>query len=626
MSGEQSRFRTFSRRAALLAGAQGLAATILGGRLYYLGVIEADRYETLAEDNRISIRLLAPARGEILDRFGARLATNRRDYRVFLIPEQARDMRGTLERLGRVITLDEGDLARIKRQISRQRAFLPVTVAEGLDWRDFARVNVEALRLPGVLPDAGLTRHYPLGPSVSQVVGYVGAPAADDLDGDPLLGLPGFKVGKRGIERAFDDALRGEAGTRQIEVNAYGRPLRELSRDEGKPGDNILLTLDGALQEAIASRLGEESAAVVVMDVVSGDIYAQVSTPSYDPNSFTRGISRENWQALLRDPRKPLLDKSLNGQYPPGSTVKMVVALAALHEGVISSDTTVHCTGEYRLGDNLWHCWKKGGHGRIALVDAIAQSCDVYFYRAAQELGIERLAAWAHRFGLGETYGIEIGGESAGLVPTPGWKLATSGRPWVGGETLNVGIGQGALLATPLQLAVMTARIANGGRQVVPHLVRQVGARPRPAPADWPDLGLARGHLAAIHRGMEKVLEYRGTAHASRLEVDGMRMAGKTGTAQVRRITKAQRDQEVEQSDLPWRERHHAWFVAYAPSNRPRYALSVLIEHGGGGSSAAAPVAHDVMEMVLRRDPARRPVAGSDRVADRGDGSTGGAR
>ncbi len=623
MSGEQSRYKMFSRRAALLAGAQGLLTTVLAGRLYYLGVVEADQYETLAEDNRISMRLLAPARGEILDRFGAPLATNRQDYRVFLIPEQAKDVHETLARLERVIALDARDVGRIERQIARQRRFLPVTVAEGLDWRTFARLNVETLDLPGVQPDAGLTRWYPVGTPVSQVVGYVGAPARDDLDGDPLLGLPGFRVGKRGVERAYDRRLRGTAGSSRVEVNAYGRVIRELARDEGAAGETVVLTLDAELQRGIAARLGEESAGVVVLDTESGEIYAQVSTPAYDPNRFTRGISRENWQALLRDPRKPLVDKSLNGQYPPGSTFKMVVAAAGLHEGVITPETAVVCNGEYRLGDNLWHCWKKGGHGRIALVDAIAQSCDVYFYRVAQELGIERLAEWAHAFGLGETFGIEIGGESKGLVPTPGWKLATTGRPWVGGETLNVGIGQGALLATPLQLAVMTARLANGGRKVVPHLVRRVGSEPVVEAGDWPRIDLAPRHLAAIRRGMEKVLEYRGTAYGSRLDLDGIRMAGKTGTAQVRRITKAQREQEIRQASLPWRERHHAWFVAYAPTERPRYALSVLIEHGGGGSSAAAPVARDVMELVLRRDPAARAPYGADLAASVKSGKGG---
>lgn len=615
MSSEGLRHKVFSRRAALLAGAQGLLGLTLAGRLYYLGVVEADQYEMLAEENRISIRLLAPRRGEILDRFGELLAGNRQDYRVFLIPEQARDIHETLARLGRIIEVSERDRQRIERQVARQRKFLPVTVVEGLDWGSFARINVETPDLPGIQPDSGLSRWYPDGGAASLPVGYVGAPAEEELDGDPLLTLPGFRLGKRGIERSLDRALRGKAGSSRVEVNAYGRVIRELARSEGEPGEEVVLTLDAALQRSVTGRLGEESAGVVVLDVETGEIYVHASTPGYDPNAFNFGISRENWQALLKDPRKPLIDKAIQGQYPPGSVFKMVVALAALHEGVADAGTTHYCNGRHRLGDNVWHCWKRQGHGRMDVVEALAQSCDVFFYRVAHELGIERIADWARRFGFGETFGIGVAGESAGLVPTPGWKRAATGEPWVGGETLNVGIGQGALLATPLQLAAMTARIANGGRAVLPRLVRSVGGEARTAVADWPSLDLDPQWLALVHRGMEKVLERGGTAFASRLDVDGRKMAGKTGTAQVRRITQAHRDSRIEQSELPWRERHHAWFVAYAPVDTPRYAACVLVEHGGGGGGVAAPIARDIMAEVLRRDPAARPPRGAQVAA-----------
>ncbi len=607
MTQQMSRYKTFTRRAALLAGAQGLLATALAGRLYYLGVIEADQYEMLAEDNRISIRLLAPRRGEIVDRYGEAIATNRQDYRVFLIPEQAHDIRETLVSLGQIIELNARDHQRIERQISRQRSFLPVTVAQGLSWEDFARLNVETPELPGIQPDSGLTRWYPDAATASQVVGYVGTASEDDLDGDPLLSIPGFKVGKSGLESTFDRQLRGRAGSRRVEVNAYGRTIRELARTEGLAGDDVTLTLDMGLQRAIAERVGEEAAGVVVMDVEAGDIYGYVSSPAYDPNVFNHGISRENWQALLQDPRKPLVDKCVSGQYPPGSTFKMVVALAALHHGIIGPKKTIYCNGRHRLGDNVWHCWRRGGHGAMDMEAALAQSCDVYFYQIALELGIERIASWAERFGLGEVFDLGVGGEAKGLVPTPGWKFATTGQRWVGGETLNVGIGQGALLATPLQLAVMTSRLANGGHMVVPRLVHAIGTVPFPQNPVWPKLDIDSGHLAIIRRGMEKVMEQRGTAYGSRLNIDGVTMAGKTGTSQVRRITQAHRDSNVQQADLPWKERHHALFVAYAPADKPRYAVSVLIEHGGGGSSAAAPVGRDVMAEVLKRDPANRP-------------------
>jgi len=621
MDSKGSHRKTFTRRAALLAGAQGLAMTVLAGRLYYLGVVESEQYEMLAEDNRISIRLLAPRRGTITDRFGVELAANRQDYRVFLIPEQARSVAETLTRLDRIIEIDARERRRIERQIAKQRAFLPVTIAEGLDWANFAAINVASPELPGIQPEAGLSRWYPDGPAVSQVVGYVGAPERADIDEDALLRVPGFKVGKRGIERAYDHTLRGRPGSARVEVNAAGRVIRELARSEGEQGESVALTLDMALQRAAAERLGEEAAGVVLLDIHTGEIYVHASTPSYDPNTLSSGISRENWQALLEDPRRPLVDKCLSGQYPPASTFKMVVALAALHYDVIDPDETVYCGGKYRLGDNVWNCWRRRGHGRLAMVDAIARSCDIYFYTVARRLGIERIAEFAHKFGLGETYGLEVSGESGGLVPTPGWKLATYGVPWLGGETINVGIGQGQLLATPIQLAVMTARIANGGYAVTPHLVRAVDGLVLNTSPVWPRLGLEESHFAVVRRGMEKVLEPHGTAVLSRLNVDGQHMAGKTGTAQVRRMTERERAGDVDQADLPWRERHHAWFVAYAPAEAPRYAACVLVEHGGGGSSAAAPIARDVMAATLERDPAARPPLDADLAvtASRGD-------
>jgi len=606
MDAQRSHGKTFTRRAALLAGAQGLAITVLAGRLYYLGVVESEQYEMLAEENRSSIRLLTPRRGTITDRFGVELAANRQDYRVFLIPEQARSVRETLTRLGRIIEISERQRRRIQRQIAEQRAFLPVTVAEGLSWQRFAEINVAAPELPGLQPEAGLSRWYPDGPAASQVVGYVGAPEPGDIEDEALLRVPGFKLGKRGIERAYDRVLRGRPGSKRVEVSASGRVIRELARNAGEQGRNVSLTLDMVLQRRAAERLGEEAAGIVLLDIYTGEIYVHASTPSFDPNELSTGVSRENWQALLEDPRKPLVDKCLSGQYPPASTFKMVVALAALHYGVIDPDETVYCSGEYRLGDNVWQCWRRRGHGRLAMVDAIARSCDVYFYTLANRLGIERIAEFARKFGLGETYGLAIGGESGGLVPTPEWKLATFGVPWLGGETLNVGIGQGQLLATPMQLAVMTARIANGGFAVTPRLVRGVEGAELAATPVWRDLGFDAAHLALVRRGMEKVLEPHGTAVRSRLELAGQRMAGKTGTAQVRRMTERERAGEVEQEDLPWAQRHHAWFVAYAPAEVPRYAACVLVEHGGGGASAAAPVAQDIIAAALQRDPASR--------------------
>ena len=617
MRSEGKRYRLFSRRAALLAGAKGVAVTVLAGRMYYLGVVESGQYKVLADDNRISLRLLAPERGEILDRQGEPLVTNRRDYRVFLIPEQASDVVETLTALGRIIDLTDQDIARIERQIRRQRRFLPVTVAENLDWDSFARINVSSPDLPGIQPDAGMTRYYPYGTEMSQVVGYVGAISPDEVGDDPLMSLPGFKTGKQGIERAFEQNLRGVAGTTQVEVNAFGRVIRELAREDGARGNDVVLTLDMELPRFAAQRLGEESAAAIIMDIDSGDVLAHASTPSYDPNDFNLGISRENWQALLKDPRKPLINKCLTGQYPPGSTFKMVVALAGLEAGVIDPDEEVACWGKRKLGNHLFHCWRKNGHGKLALVDAIARSCDVYFYEMAERVGIDRIGEMAARFGFGQTFDIDLPGESPGLIPGRDWKLGATGEPWQVGETLVVGIGQGALLATQLQLAVMTARLASG-RAVRPRLIHAVGEALHRPVEPFDDMGFDPAHLALIRRGMEKVMEDRGTAVLSRLRGEGRSMAGKTGTAQVRRISKAERERGLRKThEKPWAERHHALFVAYGPIEQPRYAISVLVEHGDSGSKAAAPIARDLMAKTLELDPARQPPLSPDRVAAR---------
>jgi len=599
---KQDRGRVFNRRAFLVMGAQGIASLTLFGRLYYLSVVHGQEYRMLAEENRVSVRLLAPRRGRILDRDGRVLAGNRQDYRVYLIPEQVKDLADTLYRLGQVVDLSPAQIASIKRQVKARRGFLPITVRENLDWESFARINVESAVLPGVQPDSGTTRWYPEGMATSQLVGYVGTPAPDELTGDPLLQVPGFKLGKQGIEKAFDPLLRGAAGSAKVEVNAYGRVIRELDRRTGQTGRDISLTIDRDLQRIAAARLGEESAGVIVMDMARGDILVHASTPSYDSNEMNIGISRENWQALLDDPRKPLVNKCTYGQYPPGSTFKMVVALAALKAQVIEPDERVFCNSRYPFGDRVFHCWKRGGHGWVDMHKAIAQSCDCYFYDVANRLGIAPIAAQARAFGLGQTYDLELPGESRGLVPTEAWKRATLGQPWVGGDTLNVGIGQGALLATPLQLAVMTARLANGGKAVLPHLIHALDGVPVER-RQAPDMGVDPAHLALIRTAMRGVLELRGTAYASRLRLDGVAMAGKTGTAQVRRITQQDRADNVSQDEKPWAERHHAWFVGFAPYEAPRYAIAVFIEHGGGGSSAAAPVARDIMQAVLETRP-----------------------
>ena len=597
--------KRFTRRALVLAGSQLALASGLVARLYQLQVVEAPAWRILADDNRIALRLLPPPRGPISDRFGIDLALNRQTWRLVLIPEEAASVADTLAAIAALIDLPERDRRRVEKQAGRRRGFVPVTVRENLSWREVARIEVNLPQLSGVLIETGQSRHYPHGPLAAHITGYVGAVTEAELTGDPLLELPGFRTGKNGVEKVFERTLRGAAGSRHVEVNAHGRVIRELARSEGTPGAALKLTIDMGLQAYADRRLRGQVGSVVVLDLVTGDVLALVSSPAYDPNAFAHGLSGAAWQALLADPRRPLVNKAIAGQYPPGSTFKMTVALAALEAGV-DPERTIHCPGHYLLGSHRFHCWRRWGHGDVAMVEALKRSCDVYFYRTARQIGIERIAAMARRFGFGEASGIELAGEQTGLVPTPAWKEAARGEAWHGGETLIAGIGQGYLLSTPLQLAVMAARLGHGAGKVTPRLVREAGAPARPA---FQPLGLADEKLALVQDAMARVVNDGdgGTAFAARIAEDGMAMAGKTGTVQVRRISQAEREAGIDDADRPWNQRDHALFVAYAPLSAPRYACAVVIDHGGSGSRAAAPVARDVLREAQKRRSVRWP-------------------
>ncbi|MEX2616814.1 MAG: penicillin-binding protein 2 [Alphaproteobacteria bacterium] len=622
MTLDKSREKIFSRRAALLTGGQLALFAGLGARMYYLQVLQSDRYRTLAEENRINLRLLAPPRGQITDRFGAPMAINVQNYRVVIIREQVDDVAATLVRLENLLDPGSFDLDRILRDIKRRRAFVPVTVSENLSWHEVSRLEVNAPNLPGVSIDVGMSRYYPLGSVASHVMGYVAAVSEKDLTGDPVLELPGFRIGKHGVERFFDTALRGKAGNSQVEVNAVGRVIRELERDEGQPGSEILLTLDSTLQTFAADLLARErSAAAVVMDVHHGDILAMVSSPGFNPNAFSEGMKGEEWRELVQNPYAPLTNKAIAGQYPPGSTFKIVVALAALEAG-IDPDSRVFCRGVTRLGNRQFHCWKRHGHGHMDIHGAIRESCDVYFYDLALKLGVDRISEMAQRMGLGSRFNFELSEEKAGLMPSRAWKQATYGEPWHKGETLIAAIGQGYVLATPLQLAVMTARLVNGGKAVTPQLILQ------PAPHDageesfaapeFADIGVSEIARTTVMEALDQVVNHpKGTARKSRITDPAMAMGGKTGTSQVRRISMAERDGGVRKNEeKPWKERDHALFVGYAPVSAPQYAVAVVVEHGGGGSTAAAPIASALLEEAQRRSSARRNAPG--RVADSG--------
>ncbi|AIB12127.1 penicillin-binding protein 2 [Azospirillum baldaniorum] len=613
MDRDTDRYRLLTRRAAVLGGLKLAGLSALVGRLYYLQVVESARFTMLAEENRISLRLVAPSRGTIVDRFGAPLAVNQQNYRVVVVSERTRNIQDTLDKISKIVPLTDGDRRRVMRELHRKRRFVPVTVRENLTWEQVATIEMNTPDLPGVAIEVGEIRHYPEAEATAHILGYVGAVSEAELNGDPVLSLPGFRIGKAGMEKYHEKALRGTAGTSQLEVNAVGRVIRELSRDEGQPGREVQLTIDIGLQKFVQQRLAQEvSASCVVMDVHTGGIYALCSHPSYDPNQFTMGISAELWEELLSNQATPLNNKAVAGQYPPGSTFKPVVALAALESGLISRNHSVFCPGHMDLGDHRFHCWKKGGHGTVDVVGALRHSCDVWFYDVSRRIGIDRIAEMANRFDMGQLTGLDLPHERPGLIPSIDWKKGALGKPWAQGETLIAAIGQGYVLSTPMQLVAMTARLANGGFAVKPHLTKQIKALSGEQ-TSWPPIGVKKENLDLVLRGLYEVTNApNGTAYKSRITEPGYEMAGKTGSAQVRRITMAERSTGVKKNeDLPWRERDHALFISYAPVSSPRYACAVFVEHGGGGSTAAAPIARDILLECQKRDPGRAAVAES---------------
>ena len=593
--------RVISRRGLLMGSLQmGIAGTLLW-RLHDMQLNQAEQFHLLAEENRINLRLLPPVRGLIFDRNGVLLAGNEQNYRVVMKRDDAGDIDLVLSRLAQLISLSKDDIERARRDMLRNRPFVPITVAERLTWEEISRVAANAPALPGVTPEMGLSRYYPLYEDTAHVLGYVGPVSERDLEAletpDPVLMIPRFQIGKSGVERMQEEVLRGRAGSQRVEVNAVGRVMRELDRVEGTPGDNLHLTLDARLQNYALERLHGQSAAAVVLDIESGDILALASGPSFDPNLFVRGISSTDFRALLDNDYRPLVNKTVQGLYPPGSTFKMVTALAALEDGVTNGQETVFCPGHMDVAGNRFHCWRRGGHGRVGLVAALSQSCDVYFYEMAQRCGIDKINEMSTRLGLGIRYDLPITSVSAGLNPTREWKQRNRNAAWRIGDTVNASIGQGYVLTTPLQLAVMTARLASN-KAVLPRLLRDPLER---AEREVASLDLRPEWLRMIRRGMhETVNDQRGTAYSSRIVAEGQTMAGKTGTSQVFSITRAEREAGIRrQEDLPWNRRNHALYVNYAPADNPKIAVAVVVEHGGGGSSAAAPIGRDITLAAL---------------------------
>ncbi len=595
--------RQISRRALVLGGTQALMLAALGARMRYLQVDQADEFRLLAEENRINIRLIPPARGEVFDRNGVPIARNAPSYRIVVVREDAGDVGRVVDRLSQLVELDEDSLNRALTEMQRSAPFLPITVAEDVDWESVSRVSVNAPALPGVTPEVGLSRIYPLGSDFAHVLGYVGPVSDYDLERienpDQLLRIPRFQIGKVGVESKAEEVLRGKAGAKRVEVNATGRVMRELDRREGTAGADLQLTVDTKLQSYVQARLGEESASTIVMDCASGDLLAIASSPSFDPNLFVRGISTKDYQGLVDNKHRPLASKSVQGTYPPGSTFKMIVAMAALEDGLIGPDETVYCPGHLEVSGRKFHCWKRVGHGWMDLENSLKQSCDVYYYDLAVKVGIEKISAMAKRFGLGVKHDVPMSAVAQGLMPNKEWKARSYDQDWLVGDTVNASIGQGYLLASPLQLAVMATRLATG-RSVSPRLIKSIDGLELETGAGT-DMGLNKNNLLKMRRAMYEVVNNRrGTAYGSRVIADGMRMAGKTGTSQVRNITAAERAAGViRNEDLPWERRDHALFVNFAPYDNPRVAVAVVVEHGGGGSKAAAPIARDVTLQAL---------------------------
>jgi len=579
---------SFDRRSLVIGGVQGGLGMLLASRLGYLSILQNEKYKLASESNRVNLSLIPPRRGWILDRHGSPLASNRADFRVDVIPERMTDSAQTIGSLAKLLRLNPVELRDLQDKIDKSHGFAPVEVASGLDWDRFAAVSVRLPELPGVVTQRGFSRFYPTGPSIAHLVGYVGPATADEYekDRDPLLITPGYKVGKDGLEKVFEKNLRGQPGARRTEVTASGKVVRDLDSREDVPGHPIKLTIDGALQDYAARRIGLQSAAIVVIDCLTGGILALCSMPAFDPNSFADGIGRLEWKMLNDDDHIPLLNKAMRGLYPPGSTMKPLATLALQQHGVDPAER-VSCPGGYRLGRRFFRC--DAVHGSVDMRSAIEHSCNTYFWSMAQRVGYDAIAPVAKMLGLGQEFDLPVTSQRYGTIPDAAWKKRRFHQEWSVADSLNASIGQGYVSVSPLQLAIMTARIATG-RNLQPSLILN---QPRP---HGPALPFTAEQLAVPHDGMFRVVNGSGTGAGSKININGVLMAGKTGTAQVRAMTSRGHIAD-------WKSRDHSHFICYAPTDAPRYAMHCVVEHGGFGGAAAAPIAKDVMTFLF--DPGK---------------------
>ena len=597
-NGEKS--RVVERRTLVVILFNLLAFAIIAARLYFLQVKEADKYKMMSDENRISTRFMVPPRGLIYDRNGEIIAKNEQDFQALMVAEQTPDIEDTLANFKRIIPLSEGEEQKIRKDLKNKRRFIPIKLKDNLDWNEVSKILLHAPDLPGVEIDEGLSRYYPYADIYAHVLGYVGPVSDKDKKDNPLYMVPGFKIGKSGLERYFDYKLQGKGGTIKLEVNAYGRVMNEIERNNGEEGESLTLTLDARLQQAAYEAFGEESGAAVVLNVRTGEILALVSTPSFDPNLFTNGISYKHWNALLNNERTPLVNKAVSGQYSPGSTFKVVVALAALEAGVIDLNTRFNCSGGLDVGNIRFHCWRHSGHGSLNVVEALKHSCDIFFYETAMKLGIDKIHDMALRLGMGNVLEVGLDNEKAGIIPTKAWKKARFGTSWTHGDAANSGIGQGYVLVTPLQLATMLARVVNGGYAVQPTFIKPTEKEL----AKIKRLDISTKNIEIVKSGMFEVVNGAGgTAGRARFNINGAMMGGKTGTTQVRRISMKERSSGILRDEqLPWRLRNHALFIGFTPVDNPRYAVAVIVEHGSSGSGVAAPIASKILQKALQLD------------------------
>ncbi|MFN7039385.1 MAG: penicillin-binding protein 2, partial [Alphaproteobacteria bacterium] len=558
------------------------------GRLYYLQIIRSDDYKTLSENNRIKLNLLAPYRGEIFDRNERTLAVNQNTYKVLLDKQEAKDIKTIIQKIVQILNFSEQEIESINKKIVQQKSLPKLVIYNNLNWDELVQIETNLFDLPGVTIEVGQIRYYPYGANCAHIIGYLASPSENNKEKN-LYYHPDIKIGKNGIEKIYDKYLSGQVGFKKMEVNAHGYIVRELSVEEPKNGTKITLSIDAELQNKIVTLVKNKSASVVVIDVNNGNLLALCSTPSFDNNEFNKGISTDYWKELNSNPYLPLINKSISTQYPPGSTFKLIVALAALEDN-ISSDLEFYCPGYVMLGERKFHCWKEGGHGHLNLIQAIACSCNCYFYNLSTKIGIEKIALIAEKFNLGKKTNIDLPGEVPGFVPNKKWKRQKLKKDWLLGDTLNAAIGQGYVLATPIQLAVMAARIASG-KLITPSLILNENVQ-------FHDLPINLKNLNIIRKAMEDVVNQPGgSGYNSRIEEYNKRFAGKTGTSQV--ISKKSFSDDLNKASTSYVNRNHGSFVCYGPVNNPKYACSVVIEHSGSGGGNAAPIARDVMMELL---------------------------